>query len=123
MLQLQSYLAEHAREQLNEVPKEHLPVIASLVQESDKSAVDLAKIIKSTLLPEGHAAAAQDGDKPNEVLSLVTVQAAIHAIADRCNYGIDAPANDAPVPSVRAHLLSTHTLTHSDAPAVALGGA
>lgn len=123
MLQLQSYLAEHAGEQLSEVPKEHLPVIASLVQESDKNAVDLAKVIKGTLLPEGHAAAAQDGDKPNEVLSLAMIQTAIHAVADRCNYGIDAPSDDAPIPNVRTHFLSTHKLTYADAPAVALGGA
>ncbi|PKI84105.1 hypothetical protein MVES1_002208 [Malassezia vespertilionis] len=100
MLGFQSHLAEHAHEPLLEVPEEHLGVIASLTQESDKSAADLAKLIRTTLLPEGHAAHAltnADG-QPVDVLSISVIQNAIQRIATKENYGLDASSDDAPVP-------------------------
>lgn len=86
VLAFQSFLGE-ASEPLAAVPTEHLPLIASLAQESDKSAPELAKSIKATVAPEGHAAVSLDTK---------VIQDAISVVADRCNYGIEAPDTDIP---------------------------
>ena len=82
------------QEKLDEIPSEHLHVIAKLAHESDKSLVELAKTIRSRLMPE-----AELGSSDSELssasasskckLTLSGIQAAINAVAERKNYGID----------------------------------
>lgn len=99
------------QEKLDEIPAEHLHVIAKLAHESDKSLLELAKTIRSRLMPEAElgssnseTSAASTSSKSK--LSLSTIQAAINAVAKRINYGINSsnipcqssstPADDAP---------------------------
>lgn len=90
MLGFQSFLEERA-ETLDTIPDDHLVIVASLVQESDKSATELAKLVRATVLPEGHQAlgkVTEDG-QPLDVLPVAVIQNAIQAIAERVNYGLD----------------------------------
>lgn len=84
--------------------------MASLSQEryaivscSDKTAPELAKLIRATLLPEGHQALNQVGDDGQalDVLPVPVLQNAIQSIAQRVNYGIDAPSETTILPSLQ----------------------
>ncbi|WFC93738.1 hypothetical protein MBRA1_000360 [Malassezia brasiliensis] len=103
VLGFQSYLAEHANAPLDAIPQEHIPVVASLTQESDKTAAELAKLIRATLLPEGHKAlekTSESGDAV-DVLPVQLLQTTIESIAQRVNYGIDAPPDSSMLPSLQ----------------------
>ncbi|TKY90407.1 hypothetical protein EX895_000405 [Sporisorium graminicola] len=100
------------QDKFDEIPAEHLHVVAKLVQESDKSLVELAKSIRSRLMPEAELGSsdseASAASSSKSKLSLPCIQAAINAVAERKNYGIDSSA-------VPGHSLTT---TADDAPAV-----
>ncbi|PPQ75499.1 hypothetical protein CVT24_013356, partial [Panaeolus cyanescens] len=73
-------------------PEEHMPVIAKLAHESDKTLTSLSKYIHQELLPtvdedddSGAAIATQ------AALPVATVENAIKAVLVRNNYGIDLP--------------------------------
>lgn len=92
-------LQEHfdKQDKVDEIPVEHLHVIAKLSHESDKSLPELAKTIRSRLVPEAElgssdaeSSAASTGSK--EKISLSAIQAAINVVAERANYGIDHSA-------------------------------
>lgn len=101
------------QEKLDEIPAEHLHVIAKLAHESDKSLLELAKSIRSRLMPEaelgssGSESSAASTSSKNK-LPLSSIQAAINAVAERINYGIDSSA----IPS------NSSAATADDAPAV-----
>ena len=99
MLAFQSFFADNTSNVYTEVPAEHLGVIASLVQESDKNETELARRIHAALLPEGSEVTKPDGEKI-DVLSVAAVQTSLRSIATRVNYGIEA-TNEEAVPSVR----------------------
>lgn len=95
VIKFQEFLDD--QEKLDEIPSEHLHVIAKLAHESEKSLVELAKTIRNHLLPEAElgssdseASAASTSGKNK--LSLPSIQAAINAVAERTNYGIDDSA-------------------------------
>lgn len=90
VLAFQAFLSE-AGPSIDAVPEAHLPLIASLAQESDKSAPELAKAIKAMLAPEGSA----------DSLALSVIQNAIDTVAERRNYGIDAPDGAEVPPSLQ----------------------
>lgn len=80
-------------DKLDEIPAEHLQAIAKLAHESDKSLGELAKSIRTQLIPEvelgssdSEMSSASTGSKLK--LPLSAIQAAISAIAERRNYGI-----------------------------------
>ncbi|WFD36030.1 hypothetical protein MCUN1_002901 [Malassezia cuniculi] len=79
VLSFQSALGE-ATEPFSAFPHAHLTLVASLTQESDKTAADLAKSIKAMVAPDGQGA---------DVLPLSVIQDAISLVAERHNYGID----------------------------------
>ncbi|KAL4401964.1 CAF-1 complex protein [Malassezia pachydermatis] len=97
VLAFQSYLAEHATQPLTDIPPEHLGVIASLTQESDKVDTELAKQIRAMLLPEGSEATTEAGEKV-DTLSLQTIQNSVQSIATRVNYGMDDGPDDTAAP-------------------------
>lgn len=81
-------------DKLDEIPAEHLQAIAKLAHESDKSLAELAKSIRTQLIPEvelgssdSEMSSASAGSKSK--LPLSAIQAAISAVAERRNYGID----------------------------------
>ncbi|SJX60252.1 uncharacterized protein SRS1_11566 [Sporisorium reilianum f. sp. reilianum] len=85
------------QEKLDDIPAEHLHVVAKLAHESDKSLLELAKTIRSRLMPEAElgssdseTSAASSSSKGK--LSLSSIQAGINAVAQRVNYGIDSSA-------------------------------
>ncbi|KAJ1030427.1 hypothetical protein NDA16_001336 [Ustilago loliicola] len=107
VIEFQEFLDKH--DKLDEIPSEHFHVIAKLAHESEKSLVELAKTIRNHLLPEAElgssdseTSAASTSGKSK--LPLPSIQAAINAVAERRNYGIDnnviasqSPADDAGV--------------------------
>ncbi|WFD20039.1 hypothetical protein MCAP1_002283 [Malassezia caprae] len=99
VLDFQSFLAQRATEALQEVPEQHLSLIASLTQESDKNETDLAKSIRATLMPEGSEVTNTEGNKV-DVLSLSTIQASLQRIAQRVNYGVEAGPEEEGVPTI-----------------------
>lgn len=99
MLAFQSFIADNTSTVYTEVPHEHLGVIASLAQESDKNETELAKRIHATLFPEGSEIITASGEKI-DMLSVTAIQTSLRAIATRVNYGVEATSEDA-VPSVR----------------------
>ena len=88
VLAFQSFFSDNQTHVLTEIPSEHLGVIASLAQESDKNETELAKRIHATLLPEGSTTTIQNGENV-DVLSVATIQKSLNHIAARVNYGID----------------------------------
>ncbi|WFD42534.1 hypothetical protein MPSI1_001180 [Malassezia psittaci] len=81
--------------QKNVVWDRTMPVLRGsiLAYPSDKSSMELARIIRATLLPEGHQAldkTSEDG-QALDVLPVETIQMAIEDIAVRRNYGLDTP--------------------------------
>uniref|UniRef100_V5F0K6 Chromatin assembly factor 1 subunit A dimerization domain-containing protein n=2 Tax=Kalmanozyma brasiliensis (strain GHG001) TaxID=1365824 RepID=V5F0K6_KALBG len=83
------------QDKLDEIPAEHLHVIAKLTQESDKSLVELAKSIRSRLMPEAEFGSSDSemsaaSSSSRSKLTLPSIQAAINAVAERKNYGIDS---------------------------------
>ncbi|SNX81528.1 uncharacterized protein MEPE_00233 [Melanopsichium pennsylvanicum] len=93
VISFQEFLDE--QDKLDEISAQHLHVIAKLTQESDKSLMELAKTIRGTLMPEAEvgssdsqSSAASSSSKSK--LSLPVIQAAINAVAERKNYGIDS---------------------------------
>ncbi|WFD31345.1 hypothetical protein MSPP1_002379 [Malassezia sp. CBS 17886] len=98
VLHFQSFLATRDLEPLTEVPAEHRTVIASLSQESEKSALDIAKSIHATLLPEGHLDHGDASSEPRNILTVPVLEAAVHQVASRVNYGLDDTAHGKPVP-------------------------
>ncbi|TDL27563.1 hypothetical protein BD410DRAFT_740732 [Rickenella mellea] len=73
---------------LGDVPAEHLPLIAKLVHESDKTLSALAKHIHNSVLPAQIDATFQ-ADHLASALTLDAVERAINSIAQRTNYGLD----------------------------------
>ncbi|GAK62453.1 uncharacterized protein PAN0_001d0653 [Moesziomyces antarcticus] len=94
VITFQEFLDVH--EKLDSIPQDHLHVIAKLAQESDKSLVELAKAIRSKILPEADLGSSESDDSATSgagakaKLPLSCIQAAISAVAERRNYGIDA---------------------------------
>lgn len=112
VIAFQEYL--DGQESLDEIPVEHLHVIAKLAHESEKSLVELAKTIRSRLAPETEL-----GSSDSEIsssastafkgkLSLSAIQSAIGTVAERRNYGID-------MSDIPSH---SSTSTSHDTPAV-----
>ncbi|SOV08605.1 uncharacterized protein UDID_00344 [Ustilago sp. UG-2017a] len=81
----------------DEIPSEYLHVIAKLAHESEKSLVELSKTIRNHLLPEAElgssdSEASSASTSGKNKLPLPSIQAAINAVAERRNYGIDNSA-------------------------------
>ncbi|KAI0781133.1 hypothetical protein BD413DRAFT_21920 [Trametes elegans] len=83
---------------LEAVPDEHKPVIAKLVQESDKTLQALSKHVQQQLLPAVDEEEDED-DTAAAILPLEAVEDAIKSMAKRVNYGLDNPAEGGKVPA------------------------
>ncbi|KAH9946279.1 uncharacterized protein BXZ73DRAFT_86440 [Epithele typhae] len=83
---------------LSAIPEEHKPVVAKLVQESDKTLQALSKHVQQELLPvvdeDDEDATAVPAILPTDVL-----EAAVRTIAKRVNYGLDPPVEGSKVPA------------------------
>ncbi|SPO20783.1 uncharacterized protein UTRI_00260 [Ustilago trichophora] len=82
------------QDKLDEIPAEHLHVIAKLAHESDKSLVELAKTVRSKLMPEAELGSSDSESSSTSSsskfkLPLPSLQAAINVVAERRNYGVD----------------------------------
>ncbi|TFY68897.1 hypothetical protein EVG20_g3365 [Dentipellis fragilis] len=75
---------------LTAIPTKHQPLIAKFVQESDKTVLYLAKHIQQELVlaPDDDD---EDANTLPDILPVETIETTIKALADRVNYGIDAP--------------------------------
>lgn len=85
---------------LTAIPDENRPLIVKLAQESDKTALALAKQIRSILLP-GEV----EGDETFRIsldscLPLPVVEDAIKAVMTRTNYGLECPSSQKPPAAV-----------------------
>ncbi|KAG6919970.1 hypothetical protein DXG01_013319 [Tephrocybe rancida] len=93
IVQFREMLEERIKRQappLTAIPDEHRPLIVKLTHESDKTLPVLSKQIRQELLPtqdddEGEGATAI----AHTALPLTTVEAAIKAVMQRNNYGLD----------------------------------
>ncbi|EPQ32459.1 uncharacterized protein PFL1_06835 [Pseudozyma flocculosa PF-1] len=81
---------------LDEVPQDQLHVIAKLVQESDKTINELAKLVRNSLMPEADLfsdesqnSASSTTTSPRSKLTLPLIVNAIEKVAERRNYGLD----------------------------------
>ncbi|RPD65935.1 hypothetical protein L227DRAFT_606090 [Lentinus tigrinus ALCF2SS1-6] len=83
---------------LSAIPDEHRPVIAKLVHESDKTLQALSKHIQQELSPAIDEDEDEGSNMPT-ILPLETVEEAIKSVANRVNYGLDAPAEGGKVPA------------------------
>ncbi|CEH12896.1 Putative growth response protein [Ceraceosorus bombacis] len=74
------------------LPDEHLPVIAKLAQESDKTLVDLVRSVVKIILPSSDdvTSAPLDCAKSLPTLTSEAVHKAILSVADRVNYGVES---------------------------------
>ncbi|KAH8117500.1 hypothetical protein DFH11DRAFT_1575389 [Phellopilus nigrolimitatus] len=91
IVKFRDFMEERARHNcppLQSIPEDHLPLIAKLVHESDKTIMSLAKQIQGALKPEDLESSEVEGAEV-AALNLAVVESAIVAIADRINYGID----------------------------------
>ncbi|EIN03604.1 hypothetical protein PUNSTDRAFT_123204 [Punctularia strigosozonata HHB-11173 SS5] len=86
--------------QLGTVPEEYLPLIAKLVQESDKAISALTKSIHQILLPPHEEDEEGPSVKPRVPISAYAVEKAINSVATRVNYGLDPPGDGTKVPAV-----------------------
>lgn len=76
---------------LKEVPRQYDETIARLTQESDKSLADLAKFIKSKVLPtDADSQRSNSEGESEEILPLSVIETAIERVAERTNYGLGA---------------------------------
>ncbi|PWN48437.1 hypothetical protein IE53DRAFT_197320 [Violaceomyces palustris] len=90
IIAFQTFIA--SKKDVKEIPREHLHVVAKLVQESDKTLTELAKNVKSALIPEvdfGSEDSQGSSDGSSTKLTLASIQAAITSVAERKNYGLD----------------------------------
>ncbi|KZT65485.1 hypothetical protein DAEQUDRAFT_525269 [Daedalea quercina L-15889] len=82
---------------LSTIPDEHLPLIAKLVHESDKTLHALAKYVQSELVPS------HDSDDivldPSSILPVDAIEQAIKAVAARNNYGLESTSVSGKVPA------------------------
>lgn len=69
---------------LDSIPDDHLPLLARLVHESDKSIKELAKHVKKTIFPSEDS----EGSAAGEKLPLDVLEKTISEIAERTNYGL-----------------------------------
>ncbi|KZT59825.1 hypothetical protein CALCODRAFT_515915 [Calocera cornea HHB12733] len=77
---------------LESIPEAHLPLVAKLAFESDKTVSALAKRMKGTLLPEmGMGSDEGEGGESEDSanLPLPVLEAAITSVGERVNYGVD----------------------------------
>ncbi|KAA1471273.1 hypothetical protein DENSPDRAFT_799075 [Dentipellis sp. KUC8613] len=89
---------EKQKPPLTAIPTEHQPLIAKFVQESDKTVLYLAKHIQQELVPAPDDDDDEDAKPSPNILPVETIEMTIKALADRINYGIDAP-NSTKVPA------------------------
>ncbi|KAF8507262.1 hypothetical protein JB92DRAFT_2961415 [Gautieria morchelliformis] len=79
------------------IPDHHLPLIAKLVHESDKSVTSLAKTLQSLLLPPTLESSSQVAEaEALRRLKPSVVEHAIKTVAERVNYGINADMDKPP---------------------------
>ncbi|KIY51040.1 hypothetical protein FISHEDRAFT_38332, partial [Fistulina hepatica ATCC 64428] len=79
---------------LNEIPQDYYSLIAKLAHESDRSLHILAKYIIALLMPDKEEE--EDDGESQHALPSVThnaIENAIQTVANRVNYGLDAPEN------------------------------
>ncbi|KAI6036535.1 chromatin assembly factor 1 subunit A-domain-containing protein [Pisolithus microcarpus] len=81
--------ANDAAQPLTNIPEEDKPVIVKLAQESDKSAIALAKQIRSTLLPGQGEVDEAYRTTLEACLPLSAIEHAIKTVMKRVNYGLD----------------------------------
>jgi len=110
VLAFQSFFSDNQTHVLMEIPTEHLGVIASLAQESDKNETELAKRIHATLLPEGSTTTIQNGENV-DVLSVTTIQKCLNHIAARVNYGIDQTGEETVPASLQLWRWEVHDMS------------
>ncbi|KAI0063406.1 hypothetical protein BV25DRAFT_1854444 [Artomyces pyxidatus] len=90
-VKFREWLEERVEKQeppLSEIPRDHRPLVAKFVQESDKTISALCKHIQQELVPVDD----EDDETPDpasRVLPLGTIEEAIVSVARRVNYGID----------------------------------
>ncbi|KAF8590541.1 hypothetical protein K439DRAFT_1329713 [Ramaria rubella] len=78
------------------IPDMHLPLIAKLVHESDKSVTALAKALQLLLTPPTLDPSHISGTGAHYPISLSVIELAIKAVADRVNYGIQTQSDKHP---------------------------
>ncbi|KAL5533009.1 hypothetical protein ACEPAF_4783 [Sanghuangporus sanghuang] len=90
IVNFRDFLANRAKESnspLQYVPDEHVPLIAKLVHESDKTISFLAKHLQEALRPE--ETEADEANSSGASLTTIAIESAILRVCDRINYGID----------------------------------
>ncbi|KAI5123318.1 hypothetical protein M0805_009339 [Coniferiporia weirii] len=90
-VKFRDFLEERIKEgcpPLQSIPDGHIPLIAKLVYESDKTINSLAKHIQGALQPEELESVEVSGSNVAP-LTLSAIESAIVSVADRVNYGVD----------------------------------
>ncbi|KAL5529101.1 hypothetical protein ACEPAG_5075 [Sanghuangporus baumii] len=90
IVSFRDFLANRAKESnspLQYVPDEHVPLIAKLVHESDKTISFLTKHLQEALRPE--ETEADEANSSGASLTTIAIENAILRVCDRVNYGID----------------------------------
>ncbi|CAO1631376.1 unnamed protein product [Sympodiomycopsis kandeliae] len=75
---------------LSSIPQEQLAIVARLTQENDKTLSDVAKFIKSKVLPtDSSSQSTSESQDANDILPLSVIESAIKQVAERINYGLE----------------------------------
>ncbi|KAL5490433.1 hypothetical protein ACEPAI_5266 [Sanghuangporus weigelae] len=90
IVSFRDFLANRAKESnspLQDVPEEHVPLIAKLVHESDKTISFLERHLQEALRPE--ETETDEANSSGASLTTIAIESAILRVCDRVNYGID----------------------------------
>ncbi|CAO1637483.1 unnamed protein product [Parajaminaea phylloscopi] len=75
---------------LDSVASAHLPLVARFAQECDKPVAEVAKLIKRAVFPtENESQQSAGSGEGSDKLPLAVLEAAIEAVAERVNYGLE----------------------------------